>query len=137
MPVLKKRTFEPCGFGRLRECGTWADWLCVPRHTCSAVFGAVIARGVDYRQVFQHFRPGFDQTQARRSRKRPQIRCQHPSDQPYAHGRSNQDRSGYVRAIPRLPVRCHVTHAARLAWTLLGNGQAQVAFGTSDFGNCV
>lgn len=26
-----------------REYGTWADWLGVPRHTFSAVFGAVIA----------------------------------------------------------------------------------------------
>jgi HAD superfamily hydrolase (TIGR01549 family) len=42
------------------EYGTWADWLGVPRHTFSAVFGAVIARGDDYRQTFQHFRPGFD-----------------------------------------------------------------------------
>jgi HAD superfamily hydrolase (TIGR01549 family) len=42
------------------EYGTWADWLGVPRHTFSAMFGAVIARGEDYRQVFQHFRPGFD-----------------------------------------------------------------------------
>jgi HAD superfamily hydrolase (TIGR01662 family) len=32
----------------------------VPRHTFSAVFGAVIASGRDYREVFQHFRPGFD-----------------------------------------------------------------------------
>lgn len=43
-----------------REYGTWADWLGVPRHTFSAVFGAVLARGGDYREVFQHFRPGFD-----------------------------------------------------------------------------
>ena len=42
------------------EYGTWADWLGVPRHTFSAMFGAVIARGDDYRQTFQHFRPGFD-----------------------------------------------------------------------------
>jgi HAD superfamily hydrolase (TIGR01549 family) len=42
------------------EYGTWADWLGVPRHTFSAMFGAVIARGEDYRQTFQHFRPGFD-----------------------------------------------------------------------------
>ena len=28
-----------------REYGTWADWLGVPRHTFSAVFGAVIALG--------------------------------------------------------------------------------------------
>ena len=43
-----------------REYGTWADWLGVPRHTFSAVFGAVIARGGDYRDTFQCFRPGFD-----------------------------------------------------------------------------
>lgn len=43
-----------------REYGTWADWLGIPRHTFSAVFGAVIARGGDYRETFQHFRPGFD-----------------------------------------------------------------------------
>jgi HAD superfamily hydrolase (TIGR01662 family) len=42
------------------EYGTWADWLGVPRHTFSAMFGAVIASGDDYRQTFQHFRPGFD-----------------------------------------------------------------------------
>jgi HAD superfamily hydrolase (TIGR01549 family) len=43
-----------------REYGTWADWLGVPRHTFSAVFGAVIARGQDYRETFQYFKPGFD-----------------------------------------------------------------------------
>src|SRR6266568_3567670 len=43
-----------------REYGTWADWLGVPRHTFSATFGAVLARGGDYREVFQHFSPGFD-----------------------------------------------------------------------------
>jgi len=42
------------------EYGTWADWLGVPRHTFSAMFGAVIARGEDYRETFRHFRPGFD-----------------------------------------------------------------------------
>ena len=42
------------------EYHAWADWLGVPRHTFSAMFGAVIARGEDYRQVFQVFRPGFD-----------------------------------------------------------------------------
>jgi HAD superfamily hydrolase (TIGR01549 family) len=43
-----------------REYGTWADWLGVPRHTFSSVFGAVIALGKDYRDVFEYFRPGFD-----------------------------------------------------------------------------
>jgi HAD superfamily hydrolase (TIGR01549 family) len=41
------------------EYGAWADWLDIPRHTFSSVFGAVIALGMDYREVFQYFRPGF------------------------------------------------------------------------------
>ena len=51
-----------------REYGTWADWLGVPRHTFSSVFGAVIARGGDYRETFQVFRPGFDLTKERQLR---------------------------------------------------------------------
>lgn len=51
-----------------REYGTWADWLGVPRHTFSAVFGAVIARGLDYRETFQVFRRGFDLAEERASR---------------------------------------------------------------------
>jgi HAD superfamily hydrolase (TIGR01549 family) len=43
-----------------REYGTWADWLGVPRHTFSAVFGAVVAQGLDHREAFSYFRPGFD-----------------------------------------------------------------------------
>jgi HAD superfamily hydrolase (TIGR01549 family) len=50
------------------EYGNWADWLGVPRHTFSAMFGAVIARGEDYRQVFEHFRPGFNLAQERQMR---------------------------------------------------------------------
>src|SRR4051795_5550382 len=50
------------------EYGTWADWLGVPRHTFSAMFGAVIARGEDYRQVFQHFRRGFNLEEERQKR---------------------------------------------------------------------
>jgi HAD superfamily hydrolase (TIGR01549 family) len=59
-----------------REYGTWADWLGVPRHTFSAVFGAVIARGLDYRETFQVFAPGFDlaeQRAARAAAGRPEI----------------------------------------------------------------
>ncbi len=51
-----------------REYGTWADWIGVPRHTFSAMFGAVIARGGDYREVFQHFKPGFDLAAERQAR---------------------------------------------------------------------
>lgn len=51
-----------------REYGRWADWLGVPRHTFFAVLGAVIARGLDHREVFQVFRPGFDLPEERRRR---------------------------------------------------------------------
>ncbi|QTD96213.1 HAD family hydrolase [Streptomyces cyanogenus] len=49
-----------CLVDETTEYGTWADWLGVPRHTFAAMFGAVIAQGRDYREVFQEFRPGFD-----------------------------------------------------------------------------
>lgn len=51
-----------------REYGTWADWLGVPRHAFSAVFGAVIALGMDYREAFQYFRPGFNLAAEREKR---------------------------------------------------------------------
>lgn len=51
-----------------REYGTWADWLGVPRHSFSAVFGAVIALGIDYREAFQYFRPGFSLAEERERR---------------------------------------------------------------------
>ncbi|MFI2229054.1 hypothetical protein [Nocardia testacea] len=51
-----------------REYGTWADWLGVPRHTFAAVFGAVIATGLDYREAFQVFSPGFDLDHERQAR---------------------------------------------------------------------
>jgi HAD superfamily hydrolase (TIGR01549 family) len=52
-----------------REYGTWAEWLGVPPHAFSAVFGAVIALGKDYREAFQYFKPGFslDAERARRA----------------------------------------------------------------------
>lgn len=45
-----------------------ADWLGVPRHTLSAMFGVVIARGEGYRETFQAFRPGFDLDEERERR---------------------------------------------------------------------
>jgi hypothetical protein len=48
-----------CLVNETREYGTWADWLGIPRHTFAAVFGAIIACGLDYRETFQVFRPGF------------------------------------------------------------------------------
>jgi HAD superfamily hydrolase (TIGR01549 family) len=57
-----------CLVNETREYGTWAHWLRVPRHVFSAVFGAVIARGEDYRETFQVFQPGFDLANARQQR---------------------------------------------------------------------
>lgn len=57
-----------CLVDESREYGTWADWLGVPHHTFSAVFGAVIARGQDYRETFQVFRSGFDLAEERERR---------------------------------------------------------------------
>lgn len=51
-----------------REYGTWADWLGIPRHTFSAVFGAIVAQGKDYRETFQVFQPGFDLATERKRR---------------------------------------------------------------------
>jgi FMN phosphatase YigB (HAD superfamily) len=49
-----------CLVDETRIFGEWADWIGVPRHTFSAVFGAVIAAGLDHRRAFQLVRPGFD-----------------------------------------------------------------------------
>jgi hypothetical protein len=57
-----------CLVDETREYGTWADWLGVPRHVFSAVFGPVIAHGQDYRHTFQVFQPGFDLDKARQQR---------------------------------------------------------------------
>ncbi|MFC5186676.1 HAD family hydrolase [Actinomadura harenae] len=57
-----------CLVNETTEYGTWADWLGVPRHTFSAMFGAVIARGLDYRETFQVFAPGFDLAAEREKR---------------------------------------------------------------------
>ncbi|MGW6867533.1 HAD family hydrolase [Streptomyces sp. NPDC054904] len=57
-----------CLVDETREYGTWADWLGVPRHTFAAMFGAVIAQGRDYREVFEPFRPGFDLAGEREAR---------------------------------------------------------------------
>ncbi len=43
-----------------REWGRWADWIGVPRHTFSAVLGAVTAEGRNNAETFQYFQPGFD-----------------------------------------------------------------------------
>jgi HAD superfamily hydrolase (TIGR01549 family) len=68
--VIRAVVFDvgECLVDESREYGTWADWLGVPRHTFSAVFGAVIARGLDYRETFQVFAPGFNLAEQRAAR---------------------------------------------------------------------
>ncbi len=51
-----------------REWARWADWINVPRHTFSAVLGAVTAEGRDNAETFDYFRPGFDLVRERRLR---------------------------------------------------------------------
>lgn len=51
-----------------REFGAWADWIGVPRHTFSAVLGAVIAEGRNNAETFEYFRPGFDLATERAAR---------------------------------------------------------------------
>lgn len=43
-----------------REFAAWADWLDVPRHTFSAILGAVTAAGHNNAETFQILRPGLD-----------------------------------------------------------------------------
>nr|WP_223188209.1 HAD family hydrolase [Streptomyces sp. TRM68416] len=39
---------------------SWADWLNVPRHTLSALVGAVVAQGHDNAEALRLVRPGID-----------------------------------------------------------------------------
>lgn len=43
-----------------RYWGLWADWLKVPRHTLSALVGAVVALGRDNADALRLVRPGID-----------------------------------------------------------------------------
>jgi HAD superfamily hydrolase (TIGR01549 family) len=48
--------------------GAWADWLGVPRHTFSAMFGAMVATGREFRDALEQFQPAFDLATERRRR---------------------------------------------------------------------
>lgn len=48
--------------------GQWADWIQVPRHTLSALVGAVTALGMDNAEALRLVRPGFDLTAERAKR---------------------------------------------------------------------
>jgi HAD superfamily hydrolase (TIGR01662 family) len=43
-----------------RYWAAWADWLDIPRHTLSALVGAVVARGDDNAEALRLIRPGID-----------------------------------------------------------------------------
>ncbi|MCS0602195.1 HAD family hydrolase [Streptomyces sp. LP11] len=43
-----------------RYWAAWADWLEVPRHTLSALVGAVVAQGQDNAEALRLVRPGID-----------------------------------------------------------------------------
>ncbi|MEU4653855.1 HAD family hydrolase [Streptomyces sp. NPDC023723] len=43
-----------------RYWASWADWLDVPRHTLSALVGAVVAKGQDNAEALRLARPGID-----------------------------------------------------------------------------
>ncbi|MBT3076396.1 MULTISPECIES: HAD family hydrolase [Streptomyces] len=43
-----------------RYWGSWADWLGTPRHTLSALVGAVTAKGLDNSEALKLVRPGID-----------------------------------------------------------------------------
>lgn len=43
-----------------RYWASWADWLQVPRHTLSALVGAVVAQGRDNADALRLIRPGVD-----------------------------------------------------------------------------
>ncbi|MBE4783898.1 HAD family hydrolase [Streptomyces caniscabiei] len=43
-----------------RYWNSWADWINVPRHTLSALVGAVVAQGQDNAEALRLLRPGID-----------------------------------------------------------------------------
>ncbi|MCF3130727.1 HAD family hydrolase [Streptomyces olivochromogenes] len=43
-----------------RYWASWADWLGIPRHTLSALVGAVVAQGHDNAEALRLIRPGID-----------------------------------------------------------------------------
>ncbi|MEU1668786.1 HAD family hydrolase [Streptomyces sparsogenes] len=51
-----------------RYWASWADWLGVPRHTLSALVGAVVAEGRDDTEAIRLARPGVDVRAERRAR---------------------------------------------------------------------
>ncbi|WP_055565526.1 HAD family hydrolase [Streptomyces atriruber] len=53
-----------------RHWASWADWLRVPRHTVSALVGAVVAQGKDNAEALRLLQPGIDIPSAYRAREK-------------------------------------------------------------------
>src|SRR6266536_4257401 len=70
-----------------REFAAWADWIGIPRHTFSAVLGAVTAEGRDNAETFQYFRPGFDVAAERQRRERAGVGERYGEEDLYPDGR--------------------------------------------------
>ncbi|OUC83321.1 HAD family hydrolase [Streptosporangium minutum] len=51
-----------------RYWGSWADWLNIPRHTLSALVGAVTALGMDNAEAIRLLRPDIDLRAVRQAR---------------------------------------------------------------------
>ncbi|MBB2914834.1 HAD superfamily hydrolase (TIGR01549 family) [Streptosporangium becharense] len=51
-----------------RYWGSWADWLNIPRHTLSALVGAVTALGMDNAEAIRLLRPDIDPRALRQAR---------------------------------------------------------------------
>ncbi|MFI8238239.1 HAD family hydrolase [Streptomyces sp. NPDC085866] len=51
-----------------RYWASWADWIGVPRHTLSALVGAVVAQGLDNAEALRLIRPGVDVSAEYRAR---------------------------------------------------------------------
>ena len=110
-----------------------ADWLGIPRHTFSAVFGVVIAGGEHYRQVFQYFCLGIGLDAERQARLDaglgefvnshgfyPDVRpCLHAlKDAGYIAGIAHNQSTGAVRnreACSLAQSRCRPTSGTNLA----------------------
>jgi HAD superfamily hydrolase (TIGR01549 family) len=66
-----------------REFAAWAEWIGVPRHTFSAVLGAVTAAGRDNAETFQYFQPGFDLAAERQRREQAGLGEQYGEEDLY------------------------------------------------------
>jgi HAD superfamily hydrolase (TIGR01549 family) len=92
--------------------GSWADWLSVPRHTLSALVGAVTALGHDNAEALRLIKPGFDLEAERAAREASP-----------GHGESISETDLYVDARPALSA----LRSAGLWVGIAGNQTARAA----------